>query len=483
MKKTRFITLLMALCMVITCFAACGGKAEPENSTVPAVSDNESDSETAENESKEDIKPVSSGDLTVQKIGEIDYLGYYGDGGIYYKDDNGKYGVMTFDGTKDTGAKYASCKESGHLFEVSEKEAFTSLNPDALNVFGLVDAEGNQILPCKYGAFEVLSERFVYVVTATEQTSVEDEAVMFFTQRMFSGLTPSDEDILFKGKWEVYDIKNGKMVDGVSGTAVTNISVYGATVRYYDDAGDQVTVNADGIDIPEDASVYESGCYRTYENNEYSVFDGKGNKVFSISDEDCYSVSVDGEYIIVEDNEGYYYLVDFTGKTVSGKFDDSPAFEGEYAAINGNIYDKSAKLIAEGNYDDVYYDDVLGRGYFFKEGENYTFVKPDAAAVNSFVDETDGVSVDPYSFGVSKKNEDGKSYEYSFADKDYSIYGANLSSFISITDDPDNRCIIDAISGKKLIDGYVDYSYAELDGEMYIYCETEDGTYDIYRIS
>ncbi len=483
MNKFRITALITALVMLMCTFAACGGKDEPDINDDTAVSVNAEETVAEKNDNDEGSAPVAKGELTVEKVGKIDDYSFSGDGGIAYTDDNGNYGVMTFDGKKDSGAKYAYCKANGHFFEVSEKEAFTSMDSADLNVFGLVDAEGKEILPCKYATFEVLSERFVQAVTVTEQTSVKDEALMFYTQRMFAGITPSDDDILFKGKWEVYDIENGKMVDGVSGTVSASVSAKGANISYYDDAGQSVTVNVDGVDIPGDASFAENGYYRIHENGEYLVFDDKGNKIFSISDEDCYTVSVDEEYIIVRDNSDCYYLVDFTGKTVSDKFNDMPYFEGEYVAINGNIYDRSAKLIAEGSYEDVYYDDVLGRGYFFKEGDNYTFVKPDGTAVETFVDEVDDVNVDSYSFGVSKKKEDGKTYAYSFADKDYSVYGANFGSFIIVVNDPDNRSVIDALSGEKLIGKYYDYSAVELDGEMYIYCETENGIYDIYRIS
>ncbi len=108
---------------------------------------------------------------------------FTGSGYIYQI--SGKYGVVSLDGSKDTGAKYAAAKEVDGSYSNKGYIAVRELSGDNKNVntCGLVDKNGNEVLPCKYAGIEMLNDRYAKVITADKETKDKDAALIYYTSR------------------------------------------------------------------------------------------------------------------------------------------------------------------------------------------------------------------------------------------------------------------------------------------------------------
>lgn len=132
---------------------------------------------------------------------------------MYYKSENSKFGITTFDGKNDTGAKYTFCSPKQNYFEVATSEDIDFSNTSSLNCFGLVDATGKQIIPNEYAAIKIINERYVQVSKVTQPAQNEDEALVFYSKDMFVVVgSPSENDLLYKGTWSVYDLQAKKFL-------------------------------------------------------------------------------------------------------------------------------------------------------------------------------------------------------------------------------------------------------------------------------
>ncbi len=118
MKKRIVCALFAASLMAIAALAGCsGGQASapaPASSAAPDAPA-ESNAAPAEQSSQQSAAQTDAvmGKLSAKKIGSVKLdtndVEFTGSGYIYQI--SGKYGVVSLDGTKDTGAKYAAAKE------------------------------------------------------------------------------------------------------------------------------------------------------------------------------------------------------------------------------------------------------------------------------------------------------------------------------------------------------------------------------------
>lgn len=498
MKRIRLFSLVLALLMILAMLAGCGSKGnEKPNNDVTPTGNNEQvqNTEGEKNDSNEvnnneqlqgpyEAFPVG---LKAEKIGSIERDSVNTNSGVAltYRDENGKYGIMSLDGKKDTGAKYTVCDPIESYFQVSDADMTTFTDAASLNCIGVVDASGNEIIPMKYASVNKINERYIRVCEVTEQTENKDEALVYYTDKMFS-ITASDDDTFFKGKWYVYDMIAGKMLEGVTGTKPYNIYSNGDFIQYVTDAEEKITINHKGEKLPEDADLFENGMYALIENNAGVVYDSEGNKLFDYALDGFVPTDSEEEYILASkyDNDvRKYVLLDATGKIVTGEFTDIPDVYGELIHSGEKVYNFKGETIIEGTYKFVNFDEQIGQAWFLRNDKDYTLIKKDGTVLYQG-SEDDVTSFDPYSYFYIKKKVDDKSMYYSLADKDFTLEGSSFAPWLVQVTKPNYIYdIADFISGKTIISGYERYSYVAIPGScIYVYALKADGGLDIYTV-
>ena len=483
MKKFRLLSLVLALLMILTMFAGCGNK---DNNDGGNKETGATEGTTNNEEIQNSYDELPEG-LKAEKIGsiELDSVSTNSSAGLTYRDENGKYGIMTLDGKKDTGAKYTVCEAIGDYFQVMTVDANSVTDAASLNCVGVVDATGKEIIPMKYASISKISDRYIRACEVTEQTTNKDEALVYYTDDMFS-LSAGDDDILFKGKWYVYDMVAGKMLEGVSGTNKYDIYAYGNFVKYVTDAEEQITVNEKGEKLPADADLFENGYYALVKDNAGAVYNSNHEKVFDYALDGFVPSDSEDEYILASkyDNDvRKYVLMDTTGKVVSAEFTDMPTVYGDLIHAGEKVYDFEGKVVIEGTFKNVYFEEQLGNAWFLKNDTEYTLIKKDGTVLYQGT-EDDVTSFDPYSYFYIKKKVDDKNMYYSLADKDFTLEGSSLAPWlVQVTKPSYIYDVADAISGKTIISGYERYSYVAVPGSViYVYALKADGGLDIYTV-
>lgn len=410
MKK--LLALLLSIMMVFT-IVACGENSSDE------VDGGSQDGEIS-----------SVGDalvgLSAEKIGSLDYdnnIFYLADGGVYYKDESGNYGIMTLDGKSDTGAKYTYCSGLENYFLVSTADESSASDVASLNCMGAVDATGKELVPMKYASVKVLNERYIYVCEVSEQTTDKDEALVYYSDKRFS-FGASDGDLFFKGAWCVYDVTTGKPIDGVGGTSASNgIKVYGDLLEYVTDENETVIVDAKGVKLPDGASVLENGYYRLTEGNTAAIYNSDNEKVFDISLDGFIPKEIVDDYILAEkyDDTYSFVLMDLSGNVVSAEFAERPYVHGDLIFAGGKLYDFQGNVVIEGTFDDVC-SDHFGKLWFLENNDEYTVIDKNGTVLYQGA-EDNTVSIDKDFYSLIGKKVDGKNTYYSFADKDFTLEG------------------------------------------------------------
>lgn len=475
MKKFKLFVLVAMLLIVATMFVGCGSKKADGNKT----------ENKTENQVESSYTELPEG-LVAEKIGAIDRdsVNTNGAGGLYYKDESGKYGIMTLDGKKDTGAKYTYCEPMDNYFQVMTVDTTDITDADSLNCMGVVDVNGKEIIPMKYASISTLNERYIRVCEVTEQTDNKDEALVYYTDNAFS-ITASDDDTFFKGKWYIFDVTKGKTLDGVTGTQAYNIYAYGDFVQYVTDDEEQITVNHKGEKLPEDADLFENGYYALATDNTGAVYDSANKKVFDYELDGFVPSDSEGEYIVAvkSGSSRKYVLMDMEGKVISAEFPDMPQVYGELIYAGEKIYDFDGNVVIEGTFTQVYFEQHLGNAWFLKNDSDYTLIKKDGTVLYKGT-EDDTISFDPYTKFAIRKKADDKNLYYSLADKDFTLEGSALAPWlIQVTKPNYTYDVADAISGKTIISGYENYSYVNVPGSViYVYATKADGGIDIYAV-
>lgn len=508
MKKFKIMSLFMAILMAVSIFAGCGSdENKPEATADNGGTVNSGDAENTDGktdnvtevkrpEKVEDNKYTAFPNaLTAEKVGKIDdkmITSYASTSGLIYKADDGKYGIISLDGKNDTGAKYASCEEAGKFFEVSAATDVDRTNVAAVNNSGLVDSKGNEIVPMSYGYVEVLSERYVRVVEATGITEDRNEC-LFYSGSSYSAFGPSSDDIMYKGKWYIYDVTTGKKVAYVTGSEGYDVEIYGDFIEYINDDFKRVRVNHKGEIIPEDASLFSNGYYSLVKNNVGGVYDSDNNMLYSYALDSFVPYASASEYLIGRktiDGVSKYVLIDKTGKTVSAEFDaEISAIYGELVYVDKKICDFSGKVVIEGSYDYVDHDEQTG--YLWnvynisnddKMKKECTYITKDGTILwqSTANDEVSGGSY----FNISKKigNDD---FYYSLKDKDFTIKGSDtyIPWLVKTSGANSTYNLVDTISGETIISGYSGYNYVAIEGSgVYVYAKMAGGGYDIYTV-
>lgn len=429
--------------------------------------------------------------LTAKKIATLDMNDKsmnIADGGIYYRAEGDKYGIMSFDGKHDTGAIYSYCSPTKNFFmvvkEIPETEELVIEN---LNNVGVIDATGKTIVPAEYASVDVLNDRFIKVCEVNEQVDSKEDALVFYTDRSFA-MFANDDDTFFKGIWYVYDTKTGEKVEGVTGTQAYAMNAYGNNIEFTNDAGERKKVNAKGEELPAGTKLLSDGSYIVEGEGQATAYDTDGQKLFDYSTEDftIFSCDEDSKYYLGRkyvDSQIKYVVIDKKGEIVSVEFDGSATLYGECVLVEGKLYNFAGEIVCEGDFKRVSVDDFTKNAILLTaENDDVTILK-DGKTVLAQLAVDDSINVGSYDFTIGKKIDDRYHY-YSFKDNDYTLKGSSYGPWVVETRNDDNTAnLIDTISGETLVSGYEDFSSGVAEGSrFYAFGKNDDGTVDVYHI-
>ncbi len=478
-KRLLALTLTVLLCVIA--FAGCS------NNPLSGLSDPATPGDSATETPAEPVTNDFNG-FKAEKIGSFpDALtSNITDGtGMIYVNDNEMHGIITLDGKNDTGAKYTVCEAVENYFQVSTSSNASSDNPASLNCLGLVDAKGNEIIPMKYAAIDSLNERYAQVIEVTELTDDEDEALLYATSAMVS-FAAAEGDPLFKGVWYIYDLTTGKQVPGATATNRYSISAYGEWIEFTTDEDEDVTVNANGDALPEDADLFNNGYYAVASGSEGTVYRGDQSKAFDFDSATGFEpLDSMGDYILASkyvDSASKYVLMDLDGNVVSAEFDSRPSVYGEMLLVNDTVVDLQGNNVLEGTFTSLYEEECFGGAWFARNDDDYVLFKADGTILFEGSEDED-LSVDPYTtFTITKKIAD-EQHAYCFQSKGFTVRGTGFAPWlIRGWNDDGTRNILDTMTGKTLIQGYSNYVYTAQPGVgIYVYAYKNGGT-DIYLV-
>ena len=124
MKK--YLALFLVAIFVVSMFAGCG-KAVDKNNNV--------------------VNGTFTEYLVAEKVGTVNHDNFFtAEGGLYYKGDNGLYGVVSFNGAKDTGAIFTNVTPVGKYFQVRTGAVSGSGDFAGLNSSYLIDGKGKTVV-------------------------------------------------------------------------------------------------------------------------------------------------------------------------------------------------------------------------------------------------------------------------------------------------------------------------------------------------
>ena len=208
------------------------------------------------------------------------------------------------------------------------------------NLKGIFTVEGDEILSCQAASISLpetsvsTDYRYLKVIFVTEKTDKTDECILYFTDSMFS-ISPSPDDVMYKGYYKIFDVKNKKFVGDLEFTGHDSYSLK--------QCGDSFFVIEDGIyaQYDENGKVLNTGdeyslngvadncfVFRDSDGN-YVISDDQGRETFR-SKQTIYTISrSDHGYLTIHDgNEDVEYVIDKNGNRVSDfAFSDSPSEE------------------------------------------------------------------------------------------------------------------------------------------------------------
>ena len=347
-----------------------------------------------------------------------------------------------------------------------------------VNSTGLVDAEGEVLIPFNAAIIKFpnshpndVRPRYVLVLTGTEQTTNQDEALFFVTSRQFA-ITANDDDVFFKGTLKIFDIEAKQFVNGLEYTHGTDTD--------FAQVGDNILVDVEDKAVlysPDGKAVYtEQGSLnynKTYISDRIdttTVFmDANGSE---ISKTEAITNVVDyySEYFQVYNN-GKYTVINAKGETVLGtEFtyiygEDKDRFRVKNDGdTNYSLVARDGSVIAQGP--NMFEGDPLGY-VDFGENKNYSVVTPGNRVI-------EGLDSDSENLVFTKDDE--ASYLVLNTGEFVSADGNDLSDIargvISLENADGTNALIDAFTGQELMG----FEHDEVDdiNDDYIYYEDGD---------
>lgn len=478
------IALLLMVCMMASMLFACdsGSEKSDDKKETAKKDDSEKDdsgkTDEPVNENNNVVNAQFDDNLIVEKIGVIhsDYSFMVAAGGVYYKDDNGMYGIMSPEGLYDTGAKYYDCEEEGKYFEVYTKDVTGMQDYDGLNSVILLDCRGNQVIPGAYADFDVINDRFVKAITVDSFGVDSSDSLLHYYG--------DDFDSYYCGTWVIYDVTTGNVVPGAAGSDNGYITGYGDYISFYDADNNRIVIDYNGNPIPENAGLFDDGSYKV-EGKVGDVYATDGTKLFSYDLTGYIPNGVYGDYYsarMYTDDGTKYVVMDKTGKVISAEFDDYFDIEGNLILCNGKIYNFAGDNVLPGDYSSIYYDEIFGNSWLVRNDDIYTMIDVDGNVYfDGPFDDDHAVYSDEF---VAYKKVDGDYYFYSHKDQDYTIKGYSVAPWLVKSPANNYRYdLVDTMTGEKLLEGYSEYTDNTRNAQGYFVYARYEGGADVYLVT
>lgn len=460
----KYVSVILALVLIISAFAGCGKPVDKNNNVVNGV---------------------FTEYLVAEKVGTFNRDSFTTEeGGIYYKDDNGLYGVASFNGAKDTGPIYTDITAKGKYFQVRTKEVASSGDFAGINNSMLIDGKGKTIAS-GYATYYLLNDRYIKMTKVTERSYDKDETVVsrsYETGLCFDGVYENKCDF-YKGNWYVLDTVTGKLVPGATGTKDTLVSASGRYVQFNDDSDNRVKINENGEPLPEGARLFDDGSY-SIEGKVGDVYDEDGEKLFSYDLTGYVPTAVSNGYYVASryaDGTSQYVVMDKKGTVISSAFDKYISIYGEVVHCDNKVYNLEGKCILEGTYESVYFDKMFENNWMLRNDDYYTMIDKEGNVFFNGPDD-DEHTVWTSDFMASKEIDD-KNYYYSHADKDYTIQGYHFAPWLVKTPNANSMYdLVDTMTGKTLLEGYTGYKSISRNSLAYYVYALYNGGADIYLV-
>lgn len=341
------------------------------------------------------------------------------------------------DGTPLNGETYCRLSEAGKGFEFA-------VNYDTINCYGLLDSEGNVIVPAQYSEAEYLSDRWQVGAVMVEGTADEYDYAEHDDDNSVYYLT---------GSYDVY--YNGSVVGQFTRDQYDYAFAYGDYLCVYDRSGNYtyydntLTVSPYKAEFPygqEYDEVYGKGYFHM----------GSGQQAF-VSSCTLTAEQVETSFVVVEDR-----IVDLQGNVlgeIAGEYDYVDTFEGDYALVimeeKYGLIDKTGREVLPCVYDEIGYGDET----FFEGG--YQVVVKDGKI--GYVDVNGNVTCE---------------FKYS-AKAVYSTYSMPFNSLVNL----DGSIIV--LSGKvgELSQCFTDVTFSYYSGCPLFAGEVEEGKAGVFDLS
>ena len=480
------IALVLMLCMVASMMFACDSDSDKDDDKKKENSASKEDSE--KEDSGKENKPVNENNnvvnatfddsLILEKIGVInsEYSFMVAPGGLYYKDDNGLYGIMSPEGLYDTGALYYACTDEDKYFKVYTKEVTSMLDYDGLNSVMLLDCRGKQVIPGTYAGYDVINDRFVKAFTASSTGIDSSDSLLHYYG--------DDWDAYYRGEWVVYDLTTGATVPGAAGTDTGYITGYGNYISFYDADDNRIVIDGSGNPLPEDARLFDDGSY-SLEGKVGDVYATDGTKLFSYDLTGYIPNGVYGDYysarMYTEDGTKYA-VMDKTGKVVSAEFNDYFDIEGELIFCENKVYNFAGDNVLPGDYSSMYYDEIFGNSWLVRNDDIYTMIDVNGNVYfDGPFDDDHAVYSDEF---VAYEKKDSDYYFYSHKDQDYTIKGYSVAPWLVKAPANNYRYdLVDTMTGEKLLEGYSEYSDNPRNAQGYFLYARYEGGADVFLVT
>lgn len=460
-----------------------------------------------------DVQPetIAKKNISVEKLWNIkvdddNEICFTHEGSIYYKK-SGLYGVMSLDGKSDTGAVYTYLEESyGSVnresypyYVVSDRKEGNDVA--SLNIKGLIDIRGNEIIPQKYAIISVLNEKYANAFALVEPTDW-----------ISSGKYFKINGIYYRADVYTYDLATGQIVfvnKCVADEYGNRDFITDACGNFlvFDNSGHAETV--DGKVLPQGATLFVNGSY-AYNG---VVYDTNGKKIFEYSKNDYVPVEMISDYIeyrlnrvdkiadyyfaqTTQDGTGYL-LLDTSGNAVSDILPGKPQLIlGELLFIDGEIYNFKGKKIISGKFTNVYYEEEVGDCWVLinaitEDDTQFTYIDNKGNVIyKCTVNDNSNVQVSPFYPYIVYDTEKKKTF--CFADKDFTISGTPeyivVEGVVEILAhtwfgvQSEKSQTVDVFTGEVLDVKGEFVETCTFDGDKYLLMKENDGTISVYKI-
>ena len=515
MKKRVLCALFAAALLATSVMAGCSGGEASANNTPSSsqADDSKNDASKAEDTESQasSLLSLGSGTLAGLKATKVNSVSFEAkavireSAGFVYETDDGKFGVMPFDGSARSDAKYVNVNSAGMpengtgYFTVR-----TSTDTANVNNVGLIDDKGNEILPSKYAFISQLNERYFKVITADKETTSKGDAV-YEVEEELTLSTSLDNTVyvetvkkdeftgkaaMYTGKWEVYDLKNKAMVKDAAGTKPRSLKALGQFIIFDEENNNEIRLNGSGSAITDSRTILSNGDYVLEINGKSAVYDSEDRRLFNFNSSEYSIYSFEDPYYVgrIESNNNFV-LINEQGETVSAEIDGYISSVAPQGYISDEVlYKLDGTPMSDQRFTSIKADTVNKDACVAYKGSVYAVFDSEGNLIVSCNTDEDEIKGSDFKFFK------GATSPYqclNFGSGEYNIEGTFIEDWLVQQEAGKVYDIIDSRTGEKLLNS----SYGKYDtcktknGKMYLYAynsingSTSYSDFDVYTVS